>query len=167
MAIRQITIIGTGLIGGSLGLALKAHGFPGRIVGCDRAAVLQRARNKGAIDIGYGNPTEAIRGSNVIVLATNVGGIIDLIELLGRGVGPRVLMTDVGSTKLEVMARARTVFGRAANKRFLGGHPMAGKEQSGVDFADATLFRGAAWLITPSAGQNVEEGIAGEYMEWI
>lgn len=167
MAIRQITIIGTGLIGGSLGLAFKAHGFTGRIIGCDRAAVLQRAKNKGAIDTGYIDPAVAIRGSNVIVLATNVGGIIELIELLGRGLGSRVLLTDVGSTKMEVMARARSVFGRAANKRFLGGHPMAGKEQSGVDFADPSLFRGAAWLITPSPGQNVDEGISGEYLGWV
>jgi prephenate dehydrogenase len=167
MAIRQITIIGTGLIGGSLGLAFKAYGFHGRIVGCDRAGVLQRAKNKGAIDVASINPVDAIRGSNVVVLATNVGGIIDLIELLGRALAPRVLMTDVGSTKLEVMARARSVFGRMANKRFLGGHPMAGKEQSGVDFADPHLFRGAAWLITPSPGQNVEEGVLGEYLEWV
>ncbi len=167
MAIRQITIIGTGLIGGSLGLAFRASGFGGRILGCDRAAVLERAKGKGAIDTGSISPTDAVRGSNVVILATNVGGIIDLIELLGRGLSPRVLLTDVGSTKLEVMQRARTVLGKAAGKRFLGGHPMAGKEQSGVDFADANLFRGAAWLVTPLPGQNVDEGISGEYLHWV
>jgi prephenate dehydrogenase len=167
MAIRQITIIGTGLIGGSLGLAFKAHGFSGRIVGCDRASVLQRAKNKGAIDTGSSNPTDAVRGSNLVVLATAVGGIIDLIELLGRGLGARVLMTDVGSTKVEVMKRARSVFGKAANKRYLGGHPMAGKEQSGVDFADPNLFHGAAWLVTPLPGQNIDDGLAGEYLHWV
>ena len=167
MAIRQITIIGTGLIGGSLGLAFRANGFGGRIVGCDRASVLERAKGKGAIDTGYSNPTDAVRGSNVVILATNVGGIIDLIELLGRGLSPRVLMTDVGSTKLEVMQRARSVFGKGAARRFLGGHPMAGKEQSGVDFADANLFQGAAWLVTPLPGQNIDEGISGEYLHWV
>ncbi len=167
MAIRQITIIGTGLIGGSLGLAFRANGFGGRIVGCDRVSVLERAKSKGAIDSGYSSPTDAVRGSNVVILSTNVGGIIDLIELLGRGLPPRALMTDVGSTKLEVMQRARSVFGKAAARRFLGGHPMAGKEQSGVDFADANLFRGAAWLVTPLPGQNVDEGISGEYLHWV
>ncbi len=167
MAIRQITIIGTGLIGGSLGLAFRANGFGGRIVGCDRVSVLERAKSKGAIDSGYSSPTDAVRGSNVVILATNVGGIIDLIELLGRGLSPRVLLTDVGSTKLEVLQRARSVFGKVAAKRFLGGHPMAGKEQSGVDFADANLFRGAAWLVTPLPGQNIDEGISGEYLHWV
>ena len=88
MAIRNITIIGTGLIGGSLGLALKEHGFRGRIVGSDRTAVLQRARAKGAIDEGINDPVHAVRNSQLVVLATPVGGIIDLIELLGRGLSP-------------------------------------------------------------------------------
>src|SRR5947209_12657651 len=76
MAIRQITIIGTGLIGGSVGLAFKANGFGGRIVGCDRVSVLERAKSKGAIDTGFSNPTDAVHGSNVVILATAVGGII-------------------------------------------------------------------------------------------
>jgi prephenate dehydrogenase len=167
MAIRQITIIGTGLIGGSLGLALKEHGYRGRIVGCDRTAVLQRARAKGAIDEGMSDPVHAIRGSQLVVLATPVGGIIDLIQLLGRGLPARTLLTDVGSTKVEVMARARAVYGRNISRRFLAGHPMAGKEHSGVDFADPFLFRGAVWLITPVPDQKVDEGVAAEYLEWI
>ena len=75
MPIRQITIVGTGLIGGSLGLALKKYGFSGRIIGCDRAAVLERARNKGAINSGHTNPSDAVRGSDLIVLATPVGAV--------------------------------------------------------------------------------------------
>jgi prephenate dehydrogenase len=167
MAIRQITIIGTGLIGGSLGLALKEHGFRGRIVGCDRAASLQRARGKGAIDDGMSDPVHAVRGSQLVILATPVGAIIDLIELLGRGLSPRTLLTDVGSTKANIVARARAVFGKSVGRRFLAGHPMAGKEHSGVDFADPFLFRGAVWMITPVPGQNIDDGLAGEYLEWI
>ena len=72
MPIRQITIIGNGLIGGSLGLALKKRKFTGRIIGCDRAPVLERAQLKGAIDTGFTNPADAVRGSSVIVLATPV-----------------------------------------------------------------------------------------------
>jgi prephenate dehydrogenase len=167
MAIRNITIIGTGLIGGSLGLALKEHGFRGRIVGSDRTAVLQRARAKGAIDDGINDPVHAVRNSQLVVLATPVGGIIDLIELLGRGLSPRTLVTDVGSTKAAIVTRAKTVYGKSVGRRFLAGHPMAGKEHSGVDFADPFLFRGAVWLITPVPGQNVDQGLAGEYLEWI
>src|SRR6185369_7193288 len=80
MPIRQIRIVGTGLIGGSLGLALRKRKFTGSIVGCDRAPVLARARDIGAIDEGFPNPADAVRGSHVVVLATPVIAIIDLIE---------------------------------------------------------------------------------------
>jgi prephenate dehydrogenase len=164
---RQITIIGTGLIGGSFGLALKRHGFHGRIVGCDRAPVLDRARDKGAIDRGHTNPSDAVRGSQVVVLATPVGAIIDMIERIGPVLPPRILLTDVGSTKASVVARAKDVFGKDATCRFLAGHPMAGKEQAGVEFAEADLFRGAAWFFTPMPGQNIYGGIGGEFVEWV
>jgi prephenate dehydrogenase len=167
MPIRQITIIGTGLIGGSLALALKKHQFAGRIIGCDRAPVLERARSKGAIDGGHTNPADAVRGSQIIVLATPVSGIIDLIERLGPALPPKSLLTDVGSTKAEVVERARTVFHKNTAVRFLAGHPMAGKEQSGVEFADSDLFRGAAWFVTPVPGQKVYDGLSGEYLEWV
>ncbi len=167
MSIRQITIVGTGLIGGSLGLALKKHHFTGRIIGCDRAPVLERARAKGAIDEGHVHPADAARGSQVIVLATPVGGIIELIERLGAATSPKTLLTDVGSTKGEVLAQAKKVFGKNVSRRFLAGHPMAGKEQAGVDFADPDLFQGAAWFFTPIAGQNIHEGLSGEFLEWV
>lgn len=167
MAIRQITIVGTGLIGGSLGLALKAHGFRGRIIGCDRAPVLERAQHKGSIDQCETNPADAVRGSNIIVLAAPVGAILHLIELLGPGLPARTLLTDVGSTKAQVVARARKVLGRNANRLFLAGHPMAGKEQAGVEFADPDLFRGAAWLVTPLPGQNIDDGMSGEFLGWV
>jgi prephenate dehydrogenase len=165
--IRQITIIGTGLIGGSLGLALKKHDFRGRIVGCDRAPVLERARDKGAIDAGHINPSDAARGSQVVVLATPVGAIIDMIERIGPVLPPRTLLTDVGSTKAQVVARAADVFGKDAGRRFLAGHPMAGKEQAGVECADPDLFRGAAWFFTPIADQNIYGGICGGFLDWV
>ena len=167
MPIRQITIIGTGLIGGSLALALKKQRFAGRIIGCDRAPVLERARNKGVIDDGHTNPADAIRGSQIIVLATPVSGIIDLIGRLGPAMPPKTLLTDVGSTKAEVLERARAVFQKSTGTRFLAGHPMAGKEQSGVEFADPDLFQNAAWFVTPVPGQNVYDGLSGEYLEWV
>ena len=167
MSIRQITIIGTGLIGGSLALALKKHRFAGRIVGCDRAPVLARARSKGAIDAGHSNPSDAVRGSQIIILATPVSAIIDLIERLGPALPAKALLTDVGSTKAEVVQRAKTVFGKNSGVRFLACHPMAGKEQSGVEFADADLFQNAAWFVTPVPGQQIYDDLSGEYLEWI
>src|SRR5882672_10815134 len=155
MAIRQITIVGTGLIGGSLGLALRKAKFGGRIVGCDRPIVLERAKDRGAIDVGETNPARSIRNSDVVVLATPVGAIVELIERLGPVLPPKTLLTDVGSTKTQVLARAIKIFGKNAGKRFLAGHPMAGKEQSGVEYADADLFKGAGWFLTPAPGQDI------------
>ena len=167
MALRQITIIGTGLIGGSLALALKKHKFSGRIVGCDRPPVLERAQGKGAIDTALTNPADAVQGSSVVVLATPVVAVIDLIERLGPALPAKTLLTDVASTKSEVVARATTTFGKAAAQRFLPGHPMAGKEQSGVEFADPDLFEGAAWFVTPLPGQDIYSGLSGEFLEWV
>jgi len=167
MAIRQITIIGTGLIGGSFGLALKKRRFGGRIVGCDRAPVLKRARDKGAIDSGNTDPAEAVRDSQVVLLAAPVGEIIELIKRLGASLPPKTLLTDVGSTKAAVLAAAAAVFGKAAARRFLAGHPMAGKEDSGVEFADPDLFQGTVWLVTPAPKQDIFEGLSGEFLGWV
>src|ERR1700685_4684199 len=102
MAIRQITIVGMGLIGGSLALALKKRKFAGRIVGCDREATLEKARNRGAIDEGVANPADAVRGSQVVVLATPVLAIVDLIERLGPALSGKNLLQEVGSKKVGV-----------------------------------------------------------------
>ena len=167
MAIRQITIIGTGLIGGSLGLALRKKKFAGRIIGCDREGTLERARMRGAIDSGTANPGDAVHGSQVVVLATPVLAIVDLIDRLGPVLPAKALLTDVGSTKAAVVERAVKVFGKSAGKRFLAGHPMAGKEMSGVDYADADLFQKAVWFVSPLPGQNLNEGLFAEFAGWI
>jgi prephenate dehydrogenase len=165
--VRQITIIGTGLIGGSLGLALKQHGFTGRILGCDRSTVLAQARSRGAIDVGIQDPPQACEHSDVVVLATPVGAILDLLERLGPVLPLETLITDVGSTKADVLARARDIFGGRACSRFLAGHPMAGKENSGIEQAEAGLFAGAMWLFTPQPGQDIRRARLGEYVAWI
>jgi prephenate dehydrogenase len=167
MKIQQITIIGTGLIGGSLALALKKHGFAGHVVGCDKEEVLARAKKVKAIDTGTADPAEAVAGSEIVVLAAPVGQIMDLIERLWSRLGPQALLTDVGSTKVEIMALARSVFGAAAPRRFLGGHPMAGREDAGIEHADADLFQGVPWLFAPQRGQKVEEGLSGEFLKLV
>lgn len=150
---RQITIIGTGLIGGSFALAAKANGFRGKIVGCDRKQVLGKAKRIGAIDVAIADPLVACKNSDLVLLATPVGGIIELIEKLGPHLSPETLLTDVGSTKSAVVRAAQESFGYQGARRFLGGHPMAGKENSGIEFADAELFKGAVWFLTPVKGQ--------------
>lgn len=167
MPIRQITIIGTGLIGGSFALALKRRKFAGRIVGCDRDAVLAKAQMRGVIAAGFSNPGDAVRGSEVVVLATPVLAIVDLIERVGPVLPAQSLLTDVGSTKSLVVERALKVFGKNAGKRFLAGHPVAGKEMSGVDYADPDLFQNAPWFLTPLPGQNIHEGLFAEFAGWI
>lgn len=164
MPFKQVTIIGTGLIGGSLGLALKKRHLAGRVIGCDRAPVLERARDCGAIEAGSIHPADAVRGSDLVVLATPVIPILDLIDQLGPALPSATLVTDVGSTKAEIVERAAKSFGRNAGRRFLAGHPMAGKENAGVEFADADLFEGAAWLFTPLPGQSVHAGACGEFI---
>jgi len=122
---------------------------------------------RGAIDAGTANPGDAVRGSQVVVLATPVLAIVDLIERVGPSMPAKTLLTDVGSTKSLVVERAMKVFGKNVGKRFLAGHPMAGKEMSGVDYADAELFHKAVWFLSPLPGQNLNEGVFAEFAGWI
>jgi len=165
--LRQITIVGTGLIGGSFALALKKRRFKGHIVGCDRASVLERARRKGIIEKVQVDPVKAVQGSQIVLLATPVGAIVDLIRRLGPALSDRTLLTDVGSTKVEVLAQAQKVFGKDLRHRFLGGHPMAGKEESGVEFSDPDLFQGTTWFLTPAAGQKIPDDVSEDFVRWI
>jgi prephenate dehydrogenase len=165
MTIRQITIVGTGLIGGSLGLALRQQGFLGALVGCDRPEVLDAAVIRGAIDRGETDVKQAVEGSDVVVFATPIGGILSTFEKLAPTLLPHTLVTDTGSTKVQFVERARMVFGAAAGSRVLPGHPMAGKERGGIQNADADLFRGAVWLITPINAEQQYTERQREYVE--
>jgi prephenate dehydrogenase len=149
MTIQQITIVGTGLIGGSFGMALRRRGFGGTIVGCDKPEVLEAAVTRGAIDRGGTDIKEAVLHSDLIMFATPVGAILSLFEKLGPTLSPATLITDTGSTKREFVERARLIFGAAAGQRVLPGHPMAGKEHGGIENAEPGLFDNAAWLVTP------------------
>ncbi len=169
MPIRQITIVGTGLIGGSLGLALRRAGFNGSIVGCDKRAVLEIAEARGAIDRAEANLERAIAGSDVIVLATPVGCILSQLEaiapLLARNQDKDALITDTGSTKEKLVERARLVLGDRAATSVLPGHPMAGKEVGGIEHADADLFHDAVWLIAPIDADQLYTSRQQEYLD--
>jgi len=164
MPFGQITIIGTGLIGGSLALALRQGGFQGKIIGSDRPEVLGRAKRMGAISEGFADPIEASSHSDVIVLATPVGAIIELLSRLGPHLDGDSLVTDVGSTKSEIVSAAAKVFGDRMDKNFLPGHPMAGKESSGIESADPGLFRGATWFLTPVSGHMPASGAGRKFV---
>ncbi len=165
MAFRQITIVGTGLIGGSLGLALRQQGFRGTIVGCDRPEVLDAALVRGAIDRGDTDVRQGAEGSDLVVLATPVGAVLSVFEKIAPTLHPDTLLTDTGSTKVQFVERARLVFGAEASVRVLPGHPMAGKEHSGIENADVNLFRDAVWLITPINGEQPYTPRQQEYVE--
>jgi len=119
--------------------------------------VLARALKIGAVDAGEVRPEKAVEGSDLVLLATPVGAIIEFIERLGPVLPPGALLTDVGSTKAEITRRAKMVFGNATESRFLPGHPMAGKEHGGIEQADARLFEGAAWILTQAPQTGPQE----------
>ena len=158
---RRVAIVGTGLIGASVGLALKASGFEGEVVGWDaNAAELQAARELGAIDRTLAGRDAVLEAdADVTVLATPVLPILDWMERLAPVLRADQLVTDVGSTKREIAALAAGLFNRPGRARFLPGHPMAGKESGGAALAEAELFRGAVWLFTPmGAEESAMEG---------
>lgn len=150
MAGRGITIIGTGLIGGSFGLALKVAGFAGEIRGFDTPERLTRALERQAIDRAAADLGDACDGAQIVIIATPVGAILDLLPQVARLVSRDALISDTGSTKLRIVQSAHTVMDARADRGFLGGHPMAGSELTGVEHASADLFSGRRWILTPS-----------------
>jgi prephenate dehydrogenase len=164
MTIQRITIIGTGLIGASTGLALRAANFPGEIVGWDRhPSELQIALDRGAIDVAAADPISAAVSSDLILLSGPVFAIQDWMEKLAPLLKPNQLVTDVGSVKGAITDRAQPLFGAPGQAGFLPGHPMAGKEVSGAAHADATLFNHAVWLFTEFSTHP----LATEWCNWV
>ncbi len=147
--IERIAILGTGLLGTSVGLALRASGFRGSITGWNRGAEgAQQALAMGAIDSIAADPLQAARESQVVLLAVPIYATLDFMEKLAGVLGPDHLVTDVGSTKAIISAAGTRLFNQPDRAAFLPGHPMAGKERGGAALADAALFRGAVWLFT-------------------
>ncbi len=155
---RRVAIVGLGLIGGSWGLALRKYGFSGVRVGCDRLEVLREAVARGAVDEGDQDVRRAVAGADLVILATPVGTAIDLLAELKSDTAPEALVTDTGSTKQAICQQARQALG--SEPFFLGGHPLAGKERSGIENADASLFEGAWYVLTPLEDSDTEDGRA-------
>lgn len=164
---RKVLIVGTGLIGASVGLALKASGFTGEILGCDPAASeLEIAKQRGAIDtVLLSRAAVLASDADVTLLAAPVLPILDWMRMLAEARGEGQLITDVGSTKREIVLSAQQLFSAPGRARFLPGHPMAGKESGGAALAEATLFHGATWLFTPLT--QTPTAIEAEWRGWV
>jgi prephenate dehydrogenase len=151
--IERIAILGTGLLGTSVGLAMRAAGYRGTITGWNRSAEpAQTALAMGAIDTVAADALQAARESQVVVLAVPIYATLDYMEKLSGVLGSEHLVTDVGSTKAQITEAAGRLFNTPERAAFLPGHPMAGKERGGAVLGDAGLFRGAVWLFTDDPG---------------
>jgi len=147
---RTVAIVGVGLIGGSFGLALREAGFDGEIIGVSSPQAIAAGLQQGAIsrEMKLG---DAAHCADVIYLAQPVDRILRTLEGLGPLITDDSLVTDAGSTKAQIVAKAAKCLPRG---QFLGGHPLAGKEQRGVKVADAGLFRGRPYVLTPSSPET-------------
>ena len=146
---QRLSIIGVGLLGGSIGLALKSVTTDYNIVGYGhRPATLQQALQVGAIDEGYGDLAAAVRGADLVVLCTPVGLFGELIRTMAPHLADGTVVTDVGSTKRSVVRAAEQHLPKGVH--FVGSHPMAGSDKRGVEFARADLFRNATCILTPT-----------------
>jgi prephenate dehydrogenase len=151
---HRIAIVGTGLIGGSFALALRRQ-FPSlSVVGFDRSEILERALALFAVQEASVTLADAVRGADLIYVALPVGATIEALSEIAAHAGPRALVTDTCSTKDVICRAANEKFSGGA--RFLGGHPMAGKEHPGIDRADADLFRGAPYALIAQENDSDE-----------
>jgi prephenate dehydrogenase len=159
---RRVAIVGTGLIGASFALAIRKAGFAGEIVGVSSPPAIADALACGAIDREVGLEAAAAE-SDLIYLARPIARILDTLPLLEPWIRPDALVTDAGSTKAAIVAAARPL----RRVRFLGGHPMAGKERSGAAEADPDLFVGRTYVLTPVEPLQLETPPARELLYWI
>lgn len=146
---RKVTIVGVGLMGGSLGKAIKKHNLAREVVGLSlRQTALVEAIKAGAIDDGQTDPQIALRNADLVVLAAPVDAIIKMFPTINPHIKRGCIVTDLGSSKSEVVEAAEKTL--SAPYFFIGGHPLVGSEKKGVENADADLFNGALIIMTPT-----------------
>jgi prephenate dehydrogenase len=140
-----LTIVGVGLMGGSLAGALR--GTCGRVIGVDRdTETLIEARERGLIDEGFADLAKGVRNADVVVLATPVRSILQLLEVIGPMLAPDSLLMDLGSTKQRILRKMKHL---PPHVDAIGAHPMCGKETSGVSAAERDLYRGRTFILSP------------------
>jgi prephenate dehydrogenase len=160
---HTLTIVGAGLIGSSFGLALRRAGFTGPIVGVSSPPAAAAALAAGAIDRAA-PLAEAVADADLVFLAQPIGRILDTLRRLDPLLKPGALVTDAGSTKCEIADLGLRTIRRG---RFLGGHPMAGKEKRGAAAAEASLFQGCAWVLTPEDPADLEAPSVKQFVHWL
>jgi prephenate dehydrogenase len=144
---QRVTIIGVGLIGGSLALAIKQR-FPAiHITGVDRPQVLKRALDRHAIDLADNSIERAVRSADIVILAAPVSSISKMLPRVAKNCSPSTIVTDTGSVKQMLVEQAQRLF---PNGNFIGGHPMTGSEFSGINAAHPLLFQNALYILTPT-----------------
>jgi prephenate dehydrogenase len=159
--VNTVAIFGVGLIGGSFGLALRSAGFTGEILGVSSPGTIAKAVELGAIDAGV-TAEEACSRADLLYLSQPIGRIMDTLRHIRPHVG--ALVTDAGSTKNQIV---QTAHEHLHTGQFLGGHPMAGKETRGVESADASLFDGRPYILTPADPAELESPSAREFVGWL
>ncbi len=156
MIVKRLVILGVGLIGGSLALAVRKTGVCQQVVGWGRSpGTLQRALDLQVVDAIEPNLAAAVRGADMVVVAIPPGAMQGMFQELAKYLAPDAIVTDVGSTKGSVVAAARMAF-TTELAHFVPGHPIAGKENSGVEAADADLFQRKRVILTPIPETNPE-----------
>ncbi len=153
MRLNRVSILGVGLLGGSIGLAIRSRLTDCKIAGYGhRASTLETAMKIGAIDEAYQSPAEAVRGADLVILCTPVGLLEEMLRQIGPHLQPGAIVTDVGSTKRSVVQAADQILQKTAH--FVGSHPMAGSEKRGVEYARTDLFENATCILTPTANTD-------------
>jgi prephenate dehydrogenase len=158
-----VAIFGVGLIGGSFALAIRKAGFQGRIIGVSSPDAIRAALALHVIDEAL-PAQQAAEQADLLYLAQPIHRIVSSLAELDAWVKPEALITDAGSTKQAIVDRASQAISRA---QFLGGHPMAGRERRGVEAAEADLFQGRPYVVTPRSASELETPAVREFLGWI
>ncbi len=155
-ALKKLVIFGVGLIGGSVALALKQAGATAQIVGIGRSSKsLQTAVDLGVIDIASSNVNEALKDADIVLIAAPVAQTSAILTAIKPHLSTNTIITDAGSTKSDVLSAAKEILGAQFNQ-FVGGHPIAGAEKSGVTAATADLYRNKNVVLTPTTATNLD-----------
>ena len=159
--ISRVTILGTGLIGGSFALALRKYAADLHISGWDRPEIVNQARSRNAIDEAFtGDLAPALRATDLVYIALPIGVTLDLLPEIARAAPKHALVTDACSTKLRIAQSGAENFSSPSTALFLGGHPMAGREVAGIAQADADLFRNAPYALIADSSVTADSALA-------
>jgi prephenate dehydrogenase len=159
--LTRVTILGTGLIGGSFALALRKYTKGVHITGWDRPEIAKEAHSRGALDKSFpGDLGPALHDADLVYIALPISVTLDLLPEIARHVPLHALVTDACSTKLRISESAAGLFPSDGGPLFLGGHPMAGRELSGIAHADAELFRNTTYALISEGSAPREPRVA-------